>query len=59
MPEIDPLVVEYAKGLKGCLPESTEPVEAVYAIWRFVRFVVQHDYALEWIRAKIRATLGY
>lgn len=34
-------------------------MEAVYAIWRFVRFVVQHDYALEWIRAKIRATLGY
>lgn len=59
MPDIDPVVAEYAKGLKGCLPGSAEPVEAVYAIWRFVRFVVQHDYALEWIRAKIRATLGY
>lgn len=59
MPEIDPVVVEYSKGLTRCLPESAEPVEAVYAIWRFVRFVVQHDYALEWIRAKIRATLGY
>lgn len=59
MPEIDPLVAEYSKGLKKCLPESAEPVEAVYAIWRFVRFVIQNDYALEWMRAKIRATLGY
>ena len=28
-------------------------------MWRFYRFLLQHDYALEWMRAKIRASLGY
>lgn len=28
-------------------------------MWRFYRFVVHHDYALEWMRAKVRACLGY
>lgn len=58
MPEVDPLVQQYAEGLK-CLPEGIDSQKAVYQIWRFVRFVVQHDYALEWMRAKIRAGLGY
>lgn len=57
--EVDPLVLEYAQGLKGCLPEGIDSVEASYAIWRFFRFLVQHDYVYEWMRAKIRATLGY
>ena len=51
--------MKYAHGLSGCLPDKTDPVEAVYAIWRFYRFVLQHDYTLEWMRAKIRASLGY
>jgi hypothetical protein len=58
IPETDPLVAEYASGLT-CLPEGVEPIEAVYAMWRFYRFVIQHDYLLEWMRAKVRATLGY
>ena len=58
MPEVDPLVQQYAEGLK-CLPEGVDSQKAVYQIWRFVRFVVQHDYAFEWMRAKIRAGLGY
>ena len=41
------------------MPEGVDSTKAVYQIWRFVRFVVQHDYALEWMRAKIRAGLGY
>jgi hypothetical protein len=53
------LVAEYAPGLTGCLPEGVDEVEAVYAMWRFFRFLLQHDYALEWMRAKIRASLGY
>jgi len=51
--------LQYARGLSQCLPPETDPGEAVYAIWRFYRFVIQHDYALEWMRAKIRASLGY
>lgn len=34
-------------------------MKSVYAMWRFYRYVVQHDYALEWMRAKIRSGLGY
>ena len=28
-------------------------------MWRFIRFVVQHDYTYEWMRAKIRSGMGY
>ena len=59
IPENDPLVIEYSRGLRGCLPEGVDEIESVYAIWRFYRFMLQHDYALEWMRAKIRASLGY
>lgn len=34
-------------------------IDATYAMWRFFRYLVQNDYAYEWMRAKIRATLGY
>lgn len=34
-------------------------MEATYVIWRLVRYLAQHDYVYEWMRAKIRATLGY
>ena len=59
IPDVDPLVLEYAEGLKECLPDNVDAVESVYAIWRFYRYVVQHDYAYEWMRAKIRSGLGY
>ena len=54
-----PLLSSTHPGLKRCLPEGVDSVEAVYAMWRFYRFVLQHDYTLEWMRAKIRASLGY
>lgn len=57
--DIDPLVLEYSKGISTCLPEGVNPVEATYIIWRLFRYLVQHDYVYEWMRAKIRATLGY
>jgi len=34
-------------------------VESVYSLWRFFRYLVQHDYAYEWMRAKVRSGLGY
>lgn len=55
----DPVLEEYALGLGACLPENVNSVEAAYTIWRFFRYIVQHDYIYEWMRAKIRATLGY
>lgn len=59
MPHIDPMVEQYAQGLKKCMNTEVDPVEATYKIWRFYRYVVQHDYAFEWMRAKIRSGLGY
>jgi len=53
------MVEQYAQGLKKCMNTEVDPVEATYKIWRFYRYVVQHDYAFEWMRAKIRSGLGY
>lgn len=48
---------QYVQGVRKCGLDWQE--EQVYAIWRFVRIVLTHDYFYEWIRGKIRGLHGY
>lgn len=56
-PKDDAVVIEYTKGLLSCgLHWETKEV---YAIWRFLRLLVNNDYMYEWIRTEMRGQFGY
>lgn len=53
----DEIVEEYSKGLKTCGLDL--PPKEIYAIWRFVRMVLNNDYLYEWLRTEMRGMYGY